>query len=164
MIRLASKDCDLVKLYVSTSDRLREGEIPIKGSVMQEIWAKYLLSTMPENVDVNFTSAPIRTLYEDIGKEDKGECTDSSYVIYSDDNDAQKNYPEKHLKKYFPRLITLSKIEVRPISRTITVNISGTAMRKFIELGLCDDFIQGLPEPIKVHGLNIWKLLGGKSV
>jgi cytidyltransferase-like protein len=164
LVQNAAKDCDAVKLYISTADRLREGEIPIKGATMQEIWARYLINSLPENVDVFFTSSPVRSIYEAIGEEDKGEDSETGHVIYSDDSDMQKNYPEKSLKKYFPRLSANSKVEVKPTPRTVTVNISGTAMRKYIQLGLCDDFIAGLPEPVKSYGNEIWKLLGGKAV
>jgi cytidyltransferase-like protein len=161
LIQAAAKECDLVRLFVSTGDRNRMGEVPIKGSAMQEIWSKYLLNIMPQNIDVTFTPSPVRKIYETIGEEDKSADTDVLHIIYSDDADLGKNYPEKNLKRYFPRLSEIGKVAVKPYPRTATVNISGTTMRKFIELGLRNDFIDGLPEPVRNHGLKIWKLLGG---
>lgn len=161
LVELASNECDLVKLFISTGDRSREGEHFIKGSTMQEIWIKYILNCIPKNVDVLFVSSPVRAIYENIGEANEDQNSNDLHLIYGDDIDTNKNYSEKNLKKYFPYLTQCSKIELKPVSRNITINISGTMMRKFIQLGLSDDFINGLPEPIKKFGNEIWKMLGG---
>lgn len=157
LINSAAKECDEVKVFVSIGDRARKGEKLIPGSLMKEIWEKYIIKILPENVNINFTKVPIKSVYETIGEQDKGEETEISHVIYADDVDASKNFPSKALEKYLPRLHGLNKITIKGCPRTTTVNISGTAMRKFLELGLKEDFIAGLPEPLRENGEEIWK-------
>lgn len=159
LIKEALKECDLVKVFVSTKDRLRDGEYKIKGSTMNKIWERFILDVLPEQVDVFFVEAPIKELYKVIGQEDKGQDKKIIHIIYGDETDIQKNFPFKSLNKYFPTLVSSFRIETKPFVREEVSNISSTMMRKFLELELCNDFIDGLPEEIRKHGNDIWTML-----
>ncbi len=163
LIQIASTECDTVYLFISNSDRSRVGEHVIKNDAMQKIWTKYLLNIMPKNVKVCFTGSPIRSIYEKIGEINEGLDCETNNIIYGDNVDVERNFSDKSLCRYFPRLRSLGLVTVKSFSRTDTVNISGTAMRKFLELGLNEDFVSGLPLEIRSHGNEIWQLLGGSS-
>lgn len=158
LVRLAAAENDIVKLYVSTSDRKRRGELPISGAVMAEIWTRFIEPSLPGNVQVEYGGSPIRKVYQFLGAENEA-GSDDRYVIYSDPEDMARNFPQRNLEKYVGDIYNRGNVQLEPIHRTATVDISGTQMRAWLEQGDSESFIAHLPGPLRPHGEEIWTML-----
>jgi len=156
LVRLAAKENDKVKVFVSLSDRKRPGEIPIMGSDMQAIWKGHIEPSLPGNVQVEYVSNPVQAVYKEIG-DDNTSNIGNTYALYSDPTDLAQNFPEKSLIKYGGNLYSRKQIIPRPVQRTDTVDVSGTKMRQFLEAGDEKSFIKNLPKG--VNGKAIWDIL-----
>jgi len=163
LVEKASHECDKVFLLVGQGDRIRPGEHPIPGSAMQVVWNKFLIPIMPGNVEVSFAPSPIRVAYEKLGAADKDPTDKNIHIVYGDNKDLADNFKKEKLDKYMPNLVKQKRLVLKPVERSSSVNISGTMMRKYLQLGLKDEFIQGLPDPVQAKGEAIWKLLGGQE-
>lgn len=163
LVESAAKECDVVYVIVGQADRARPGEHPILGSAMMTIWKKFLIPIMPGNVTVSFAPSPIRVIYEMLGAADKDPANNDVHVIYGDNVDLEHNFAIAKLSKYMPRLVQQNKIVLKPFKRASGINISGTMMRKYLQLGLKDEFIAGLPTPVQPKGDAIFSLLGGEE-
>ena len=104
LVEMAASENDLVKLFVSTSDRKRKGEFPILGDDMIRVWKEELESVMPGNVEIEYGGSPVRKVYDALGVADKDPTNEDTLVVYSDPADTAQNYPEKNLEKYCPIL------------------------------------------------------------
>jgi cytidyltransferase-like protein len=156
VIRLAAKENDKVKVFVSLSDRKRPGEIPILGSDMKAIWKGYIEPSLPGNVQVVYVQNPVKSVWEEVGN-DNTTNVENTYRIYSDPEDLAQNYPKKSLIKYAGNLYSKNQIIPRAVQRTETVDVSGTKMRQYIETGDEKSFIKNLPKG--VNGKAIWDIL-----
>lgn len=163
LVEKAASECDKVFLVVGQGDRIRPGEFPIQGSVMMSIWKQFLIPIMPSNVEVTFASSPIRIVYEKLGEADKNPTNKDIHIVYGDNKDLADNFKEEKLTKYMPNLVKQKRLVLKPFVRSSGVNISGTMMRKYLQMGLKDEFIDGLPNPVQVQGDKIWKLFGGQE-
>ncbi len=158
LIELASNECDKTYVFVSTSDRKRPGEIPILGSTMHKIWQEEIEPIIPNNVIIDYGGVPIRKVYEMLGKaSEAGNDNEDTFIIYSDPEDIEGNYPEKNRLKYFSNLVKNNQVEFRPVERSLTGGISGTKMRQYLASNDMSSFIKGLPSG--VNGEHIWQLL-----
>lgn len=157
LINLASKKCHEVHLYVSTSDRSRPGEITILGSDMQKIWSEQLEPKLPSNVDVTYGGSPVANVYAELGEANETSNLAVTFYIFSDPEDAAKNFPEKSLIKYAGNLWSNNQIKLVPIERAQTVNVSGTKMRQYLASGDKAAFVENLP--IEVDRDAIWNIL-----
>lgn len=164
LVEKAAQECDSVYLVVGQGDRVRPGEFPITGDAMTKVWQKYLIPAMPGNVKVVFAPSPIRFVWEKLGEADKktNETADL-YVVFGDNKDLADNFKKDKLEKYVPTLLKQKRLVLKPFERASGVHISGTMMRKYLQLGLKDDFIAGLPAPVQSKGSEIFALLGGKE-
>jgi hypothetical protein len=158
LIRVAAAESDVVKLYVSTSDRTRKGELPVSGTTMAEIWQRFIEPSLPDNVEIEYGGSPVRKVYEFLGAENEAGSEDT-YVIYSDPEDIAKSFPAGSLEKYMGDLYNKGRIILEPIQRTSTVDVSGTKMRHWLETGNSEAFIKHLAKPLQVNGEEIWKML-----
>lgn len=156
LIMMASKKCAEVHLYVSTSDRSRPGEITILGSDMQKIWSEQLEPKLPNNVVVTYGGSPVANVYKELGDANESGSSDV-FFIFSDPEDAAKNFPEKSLIKYAGNLWANKQIKLMPIERSQTVNVSGTKMREYLASGNKAAFVANLP--IEVDRDAIWNIL-----
>lgn len=152
LIDIASRENDLVKVFVSLKTRARPGEIPIFQEDMTKIWNLYLIPVMPKNVEIEFVNVPVSAVFEDIIAASESMSKDV-YRIYSDPEDLASRFSPENFKKYAPNV----KIIPRPIKRTETVNVSGTKMRAAIASGDFNAFVSGMPKNIDVKA--IWKIL-----
>lgn len=154
----ASKECEQVTIYVSLKDRARPGELEVSGEVMKKVWETYLIPCLPKNASVHFSeSSPVKDIYVNLAMGDRSGLSET-YVIYSDPED-MKRYTDKKLALFGPRLVAEGKVTRREISRANTNLISGTLMREFLKTGMVGLFVDGLPECVQPHGLEIWNLL-----
>jgi hypothetical protein len=160
LMMIASRECDEVHVYVSTSDRRRPGEVPILGTDMLSIWKKYIEPTLPSNVKVSYDHVPIASIWADVGAANENE-SDDTYVIYSDPVDLAQRFTETVLNKYAGYLNRNHQIKLRPVERSETVNVSGTKMRKFIADGDEKSFIENMPS--EIDGEAIWDILHARA-
>ena len=156
LVRKAASENDRVMLFVSTSDRERPGEVPIKGSDMAHIWKSYIEPTLPDNVIVEYGGSPVRKIYDLLGKANETHSK-NTYVVYSDPQDLAQNFPEKNMVKYLGDIWKNKQVKLVPVQRTSTVNVSGTKMREFLAKGDKKSFLQNLPQ--EVDGNAIWNIL-----
>lgn len=156
LVRIASQECDLVKLFVSISSRERPGELPISGHAMSKIWQDYIEQTLPANVDVEYGGSPVGKVFLQLSQA-KNENSLETYVIYSDNVDIHANFPDSKISKYEPL-----HIEKRGIDRSETVPISGTKMRLALQKGDIDAFSQFLPPSIQSYSKEIIEILKGE--
>ncbi len=156
LVRLAAKECDKVMLFVSLSDRFREGEPLVSGGDMKQLWDKFIERSLPPNVVVTYGGSPVANVWKAIDKANK-EGSHDVYVIYSDTEDAANNFPETILKKYGSELYGKGQLEVRPVKRTETVDISGTKVRQALASGDKATFMKGLPNSLQSD--EVWDML-----
>lgn len=168
LIDAAAQAHDHVMLYVSLSDRKRKGELPIKGSDMEQIWRHHIEGALPGNVEVEYGGNPIRNVFEQLGAEnermEEGDDDVATYSIYGDPEDVKKNFPVKSLEKYAGTLWKAKKVKHVPVSRTSTVDVSGTKMRELIAAGDAEGFMNYLPDQLGDESRQaIWNLLSGQD-
>jgi len=100
LIEAAAAKNDKVIVYASTSDRKRQGEFAVEGTIMRDIWETEILKIMPENVDVVFGGSPVRKVYEAIGEACDNGDVNTRFSVYSDVVDTKQNYPVENRIKY----------------------------------------------------------------
>ena len=162
LVRMAASENDLVLLFISTSDRARSGELRVSGDTMQTIWWDYIEPTLPQNVTPDYGGVPVAKVYAELEKAEAEGSTDT-YVIYSDEEDILK-YTDEALNKSAPNLFANGQIERRGISRSETVQVSGTEMREFLEDNDVVGFIALLPPAIQKNGKEIFDMLQDEIV
>lgn len=158
LVRIAASENDIVRLFVSLNDRKRSGEFPILGSVMAEIWTTHIIPTLPSNIIIEYSppKTPVAQAYAFLGAENESKSSDL-YKIYADPIDAEKNFPPSRLMKYLGDLYVNGNVTIEPVRRTETVNVSGTNVRKFLQLGDRDSFIAAMPN--EIDGYAVWDLI-----
>lgn len=162
LVRIASDENDSVLLFVSTTDRARSGELRVSGDTMQTIWWDYIEPTLPQNVTPDYGGIPVTKVYAELETAEAEGSTDT-YVIYSDEEDILK-YTDEALNKSAPNLFANGQIERRGISRSETVQVSGTEMREFLEDNDVVGFIALLPPAIQKNGKEIFDMLQDEIV
>ena len=156
LVDIASRENDKVLLYVSTSDRKRKGELPIRGTDMQKIWSEQIESILPKNVIPVYGGSPVQKVYEVlIDANDKAleGNLEHVYTVYSDPTDTAKNYSVSSIQKYFPEAYEQGAVkfaaEENPSSFTRgvgTPDISGTSVRAAINCGDYETFASSMPQ------------------
>lgn len=156
LIELAARECDIVHVYASTSDRDN-----VSGQAMLKVWKELIEPVLPDNVDVTYGGSPVANVYKELDRADKAQSTDE-FSIYSDPTDVEKNYPDDRLAKVAPELMQLRAIVRRPVTRTSTVDVSGTKMREFL---VSDDFKSfAKMTPKQVDAQKMWDILKSMPV
>jgi hypothetical protein len=151
-IQKAADECDEVRLFVSLSDRLRPGEVPIYGTDMETIWKTQLENIMPSNVKVEYVKVPVRSAYEFAEALDKSN-KNAVINLYADQEDLNTNFSPDKMKKYLPRLISKNLVFWRPTERIF----SGTKMRQLLASDDSENFKKMLPDGTDKD--LIWDLL-----
>jgi cytidyltransferase-like protein len=147
----ASSECDEVHLYVSLSDRIKNGEAPIYGEDMKIVWQKFIEPILPPNVFVFYGGSPVGNVWNELEKADK-EKSENTYVLYSDVDDIKK-FSNNSLKKYASGLYASKKIKLRPTKRLA----SGTMMRQLLKTGDKSKFVANMPP--EINGSAVFDLL-----
>jgi nicotinamide mononucleotide adenylyltransferase len=161
LVRIAAAENDEVHLFVSLSNRERPGEMPIYGADMKVIWERFIEPSLPTNVDVIYVPIPVRSVYEELEMAEEEGSADV-FQIYSDSEDILK-YTDDALVKSAPTLMEEGRIVLRGVDRSETVNVSGTAMRKFLSMGDVENFGKFLPPAIQKHAGEIIAILRKKQ-
>ena len=90
LVEKAAADNDKVLLFVSASDRIRKGELPISGSDMMKIWKEQIEPILPSNVIPVYGGSPVRKVYEELERADT-ELSEDIFTVYSDPVDTARN-------------------------------------------------------------------------
>lgn len=159
LIRLAARESDMVRLFVSLSDRKRSKEALILGSDMARVWKEQIAETLPDNVELVYLAkgaSPIGTIWSELGRASQASTADS-YVVYGDPEDLAMNFPPELMSKYAHDLYETGQLTTRPVDRSETVDISGTQMRQYLASGDKDSFTSNLPVGMDVDA--VWSAL-----
>jgi hypothetical protein len=124
---------------------------------MERVWTPHLMSIMPNNVIVEFVNVPVRYTYEIVAGIEGAASETTQVSIYADPEDMQANFPMKSRLKYMPGMMAAGRIQFVELTRTSTVNISGTVMRQCLANGDRETFMAGLPHGI--DGNAVWNIL-----
>ena len=168
LIEHAARQNDQVIVYVLVSDRKRKGQIPISGADMKHIWHTYLESIMPNNAEIEYGGSPVFKIYDQLGTENErleaGDEDIAVYTVYSDPEDLAKNFPPDKREKYMGTMWTEGYVKFQEITRTSTVDVSGTKMREMLANGDEEQFKKFLPDPLNDQArTKIWQILSNQS-
>lgn len=164
LIRTAANHCDVVELYVSLIDRGKkgDGETPIKGPLMKEIWERYIIPSLPPNVDTTLSPiSPVTLVFNSLQEYERDPTGLSEVIIWGGDDDIH-NWKDNVLLKVTPNLINNQILHKRRVPR-IDVPISGKDMREHLFHGRTEIFIDNLPPPLQEHGKHIIDILLEKT-
>ena len=152
LVTKASRDNDIVKLFVSISDRKRKGELPILGEDMLTSWKEAIEPILPDNVEVEYGGSPVLKVYQAIGNAAENNDFSKTFVIYSDVEDTSKNYPMKNRIKYMEPLYSEGNVlfaaeaDPKALERgSGAPEISGTEMRRRLGAQEEESFKEYLP-------------------
>jgi hypothetical protein len=167
LVEIASRDNDQVILFVSISDRTREGEFPISGRAMERIWREELESIMPSNVTIEYGGSPVRKVYQAI--QFAAPDTEDVYTIYSDVVDTAQNYLADSREKYFQPLLSQGRVvfaaEEDPQAFTRgqgTPDVSGGKLRHYLESKNFERFADYMPSGVDAQ--NIFDILSQSGI
>ena len=172
LVEMAAGSNDEVLLYVSISDRKREGELPVSGADMKKIWDEEIEKILPGNVTAVYGGSPVRHVYDVLGNAEEklvaGDYDGHVYTVYSDPVDTASNYTEASRQKYFPTVEAQGFVkfaaEDDPAAFTRgegTPDVSGTAMRSALQSCDIESFRTGMPADINVE--NVYNILCNKN-
>jgi hypothetical protein len=154
LVQTAATECGLVKLFVSISSR------ECISPEMTLIYWSHIQPTLPQNVELVLSkTSPVKLAYEFIGSNEEN-ASEDNFFVYGDPLDVLTNFPDKSLKKYFPRLFEAGRVSRRSLDRSLTDNISGTLMRDWIKNGREDAFKANLPDGVDID--FVWRLFSGQ--
>lgn len=135
LIRNALRECDIVHVYVSLADRKRPGEITVLGADMEKIWHELIEPSLPPDVTVEYTNAPINAIWAEMGRA-KDASSPDTFVIYGDAKDLGARFSEAALTKYVGPLHAAGQVVLR-VTSSADAALRGTDVRR--ALG-SDDF------------------------
>ena len=142
MIGKASRECDKALIVTSVAGR---DEMP--AGVMVKVWKRVLFSQF----EIDYPNA--RLIITDrppfvIAAKEIIELKDdfNQFKFYSDDLEAEKY--SKDIKRLLKDPEIISKFESRGVSRSETIQISGTKMREFLKLDDKDSFDAYVPRTL----------------
>lgn len=156
LVSQAATESDEVDLFVSTTDRVRAGQLPVLWDMqMSKIWSRYLEKVMPNNVRVHYVSNPTTEMWDILTSANLDENNHNTYVIYGGEDDIPRYFAEKYLLKHAPRLLDNGQLETKTPERIA----SGTNLRKNVVDGDVAEFAKGLPRPVQRYAQEIFDIL-----
>jgi len=160
LVRMAAAENDSVHLYVSLADRARRGEAIVLGGDMEKLWKDTIEGSLPSNVAVTYGSgSPMTNAYEELIEADKDGSLDT-FTIYGDEFDLPTCFSNTQLEKHAKNLMDAGQVNLRAVSRSQTVDVSGTEMRRHLMMGDKGAFLAGLPAGI--DGELVWNTLAAR--
>jgi len=154
---------DEVRLFVSTSNRRRKGELPIQWSgQMDIIWKKYIENILPGEVSTYYVKNPLVAMWDTLDKAEENPKDENIYAIFGRPNDLVKYFPIIKLKKRFPRLMENGQIYFHSPKNLLP--ISATALRKSIQDNDVIEFSKGLPAGLRASAEEILRILSKKNI
>jgi len=159
LVTTAASENDEVVLFVSVSDRKRQGEFPIFGEDMQRVWREELEGIMPSNVRIEYGGSPVRKVYQAI-EEACNSGDDEVYTIYSDPEDTAQNYPQDARDRYMQPACDLGRVvfaaEENPEKFTRgegTPDVSGGKLRHYLEINNFERFASYMPPGVDAQSV-----------
>ena len=152
----ASKECDLVNIFISIQDRKRPKEIPITWVQMKKIWDQYIIPKLPNNIVLHFTNNPTVSLFNFLCEQD---LNNYSCYVYSDSKDI--NYINSDRVRNKLPLSVRNNLYSVPVDRQKHVNVSSTYMRKIIQNNDYKTFVKLLPISLVKNHKDIYQILKG---
>jgi hypothetical protein len=170
IVELASEENDLVYVFVSKKDRIRDNEFPIYGEQMIQIWETIIKPTLPGNVKIVYSDNPttdqLSILEDEEKKMLKNKASSFSkseivvYTIYTDSEDI-KRYDNPRIKnKLLRNMFENSRIVLNPVDRkTKSVDVSGTKARQALSDNDMEKFVSMLPPKVRPKGYMVFNIL-----
>lgn len=168
LVDIASKENDVVYLFVSNKDRARKGEFPIYWEQMRLVWEKFIKPSFPGNVKVVYSGEPTSeqfAMLEDAEKQYdasgkiKSEKELTFFTIYADVEDIERYNNPRIKKKLLKNMFTDKRILLKGIPREGKFNVSGTKARKALQDNDMEAFVKILPKSLQPVGYQIFKIL-----
>tara|TARA_R100000655_G_C2977654_1_gene191329 strand:- start:551 stop:1162 length:612 start_codon:yes stop_codon:yes gene_type:complete len=163
LVNIASSENDEVILFVSTSDRKRQGEFPIFGEDMKRVWREELEGIMPTNVRIEYGGSPVRKVYQ-VVEEACDSDDDKIYTVYSDPEDTAQNYPQESRDRYMQPGCDLGRVifaaEENPGRFTRgegTPDVSGGKLRHYLQSNNFERFASYMPPGVDAQ--NVFDIL-----
>ena len=160
LLSLACVECEHVIVMASKSDRVRKGEFPIWDKDMKIMWRDVIGPHLPHNCHIKFVDIPVRAAYEALGTVELNE-TAGTVAVYGDPTDVITNFPATSLMKYLPTLVNTGRLILRQVPRSDTVNVSGTEIRRALQVGDRRAFTAGMPPFMDTQ--LAWEILHGRA-
>jgi nicotinamide mononucleotide adenylyltransferase len=151
IIRLASKENDVVRVFYSTASK-RDN---ITGEIAAMIIEKFVKKTMPDNVLLIPSTTPVLKMWQELQAAEEVNC-ENKYTIYADKKDSEK-YSDIELNRYVPNLFARKKISAVGLVRgKETPDISASKMRQFLLEKDFQNFSKMLPDAIRECSKEIY--------
>lgn len=144
----------LVNLVVSES-----GREFISREMKRELIERCVRPIMPGNVNLVMSSgSPVRWVYELIDFFEKNKNNTSSQIaIWGTPEDLINAWSEQSLKKYMPRLVEEGRLQTKPVPRSLSDDVSATAVRCALRMGDRVSFDAFMPDEMDKD--LAWKIL-----
>lgn len=154
---------DKFLLFVSSKDRIREGEFPIYWKRMKKVWEDYIIPycILDPNVEVIYTENPATSMWKYLQSwQLDPNFAHKKFYIYEgkkDPEDPRKNciFTEQKIKKYLPCLYLANKIKKFETTRFYT----GKNLRNCLQNHDLNAFNLGLPKEIQHYAIDIYHIL-----
>lgn len=158
MIRRASSQCDEALIITSTAGR---DELP--AGVMIDAWKEVLEPQFhhdyPNATLIITSESPVEIA---CNKMRSLKNVVSSFVFYSDDEDARGKYVPAKIEAFLKDPVAFSKFVPMPVPRSETVQISGTKMREFIKQDDKESFEHFVPQTLSPEMKDkYWQIIKG---
>lgn len=159
----AVKENKEVCLFVSTTDRIRKNEYPIRWKQMEIIWEQFILPFLSPKIKVFYYPNPLAALIDHLKIVNADHKNKNKYTFYADSNDV--NHMENdRIKITLSRIISNNQLHTSSINRETNINVSGTMARQALSENNNIKFIAMLPEyQQKPYGELIFNMLTGKQ-
>jgi len=158
LIRIAASENEEVLVFSSTGDRAKRGEFPIYGADMQTVIDRFVIPSLPQNVNVISVPVPVSSVYEELQRAEETGSEDV-YTIYSDAEDILK-YTDEALYRVAPKMVENEQVFTRGAQRgEETPQISGTKMREMLAAGNTKQFAKFLPPALQNNAQEIINIL-----
>jgi hypothetical protein len=147
-------------LFISESDRMRPGEISVTWETMSKIWEDFIYQILPSSVEPVTTKNPFTSLYNYLKTADNNKDKNIIYTLYLGGKDVKRyELDGNKIKLKFPFLFDNNLLIIKAIGIKLDIDISATKMRAYIQKNEFKTFRNGLPEPLRVHAVEIFKAL-----
>ena len=159
MINLVASECDEALIITSTAGR---DELP--AGVMIDAWKAVLEPQFHRDFpNATLVISPESPLNLAVGKMRELKSMVNKFVFYSDDEDAQGKYSLSRMVDTIRDPSVIEKFEQRAVSRSQTVQISGTDVRKFLSSNDRQSFDRFVPQTLSSEMREkYWKILKGE--
>lgn len=158
MIERATRECDEALIITSTAGR---DELP--PGVMIDAWKVVLEPQFHRDYpNATLIITPESPLHFACDKMRELKNVVRSFVFYSDDVDARDKYARSKLDKMLWDPLAIEKLQVMPVPRSETIQVSGSEMRQFLKSDDRESFDRYVPQTLNQEMKDTyWSILKG---